>query len=90
MARAIIGKNESQVREKIKKWVPRKPTVGATGVTTLEDGLKRFVIGMPDQCAETFGKIFANGLDFIVVNFPDSHDLETIKLFGEGVLSKSH
>jgi len=90
LARVIIGKNEFHVREKIKKWVSQMPTVGATGVTTLEDRLKRFVIGTPDLCAETFGKIFASGLDYIVVNLPDSHDLETIKLFGEGVLLKSH
>jgi alkanesulfonate monooxygenase SsuD/methylene tetrahydromethanopterin reductase-like flavin-dependent oxidoreductase (luciferase family) len=56
----------------------------------LEDRLKRFVIGTPEQCAETFRKIFATGLDYIVVNFPDSHNLETVKLFGEGVLPKFH
>ncbi|MCS4537604.1 MAG: LLM class F420-dependent oxidoreductase [Thaumarchaeota archaeon] len=90
LARVIIGKNESSVKEKIKKWVPQKPTAGATGVTTLEDRLKRFVIGTPEQCAETFRKIFATGLDYVVVNFPDSHNLETVKLFGEGVLPKFH
>jgi len=43
--------------------------------------LKIFVIGTPDQYAETLRKIFARGLDYIVVSFPDSHDLETIKPF---------
>ena len=90
LARVIIGKNDAQVKEKIKKWIPQKPIAGATGVTTLEDRLKRFVIGTPEQCAETFRNIFATGLDYIVVNFPDSHNLETVKLFGEGVLPKFH
>lgn len=90
LARVIIGKSEAQVKQKIKKYVPQEPTVGATGVTTLEDRLKRFVIGTPEQCVETFRKIFATGLDYVVVNFPDSHNLETVKLFGEGVLPKFH
>lgn len=90
LARVIIGKNDAQVKEKIKKYVPQQPTVGATGVTTFEDRLKRFVIGTPEQCAEAFRKIFATGLDYIIVNFPDSHNLETVKLFGEEVLPKFH
>lgn len=88
LARVIIGKDDEGVKDKIRKFVPQQPTAGATGVTTLEDRLKRFVIGTPEQCLETFRKILATGLDYIVVNFPDSHDLETIKLFGEGILPK--
>ena len=90
LARVIIGRDDTDVKARIKKYVPQQTTVGATGVTTLEDRLKRFIIGTPEQCTETIRKIFDLGLDYLIVNFPDSHNLETIKLFGEGVLSHFH
>ncbi len=90
LARVIIGRHDADVKTRINKYVPQHTTVGATGVTRLEDRLKRFVIGTPEKCTETIRRIFDLGLDYLIVSFPDSHNLETIKLFGEGVLPKFH
>lgn len=86
LGRVIIGKNESDLKEKIKKYVPKEPTTGATGITTFENRLQRFIIGDPETCVETIRKIFDEGLDYLVVNMPDSEDEHTLELFGEKVL----
>ncbi len=86
LGRVIIGKDESELREKIKRYVPREPTTGATGITTFEKRLQRFIIGDPETCIETIRKIFDIGLDYLVVNMPDAEDLHTLRLFGEKVL----
>ena len=88
LARVVIGKDASEVKEKIRKYIPDQPTKGATGITTKEDRIKRFIIGDPEQCTETIREIFDTGLDYLVINMPDSHNIDAIKLFGEKVLPK--
>jgi len=86
LGHVIIGKDEWELREKIKRYIPTEPTTGATGVTTFEKRLQRFIIGDPETCIETIRKIFDEGLDYLVVNMPDSEDPDTLRLFGEKVL----
>lgn len=86
LGRVIIAKNKTDLKEKINAYVPREPTTGATGVTTFENRLQRFIVGDPETCVEKIREIFDEGLDYLVVNMPDSDDPKTLELFGEKVL----
>jgi alkanesulfonate monooxygenase SsuD/methylene tetrahydromethanopterin reductase-like flavin-dependent oxidoreductase (luciferase family) len=90
----LIGRNRREVEDKKRKYL--EPILEAKAkhptrwMRELPDDVyvkRRFLLGMPDECAEEVARFIDCGCDAVNFVFPDAGEIEPIRLFAEGVIS---
>lgn len=91
----LIGENTAEIEEKKKRYL--SPTLAAKSqhptrwIRELSDEEyvdRRFLIGTPEECAEKIAGFIDYGCDSLNFVFPDAGEIEPVRLFGEGVISR--
>jgi alkanesulfonate monooxygenase SsuD/methylene tetrahydromethanopterin reductase-like flavin-dependent oxidoreductase (luciferase family) len=76
----ILAKSKSTLAEKIRKFRPAEISLERYKTTQMQ------IRGTPEECVEILRNYVDVGVDHFVMDFPDVTDLETLRLFGEGVI----
>lgn len=91
----LIGKDQDEVEAKKRRFLEpildaksKHPTRWIRELSNEEYIERRFLIGTPEECAEKVAGFIDYGCDSLNFVFPDAYEIEPIRLFAEGVISK--
>jgi alkanesulfonate monooxygenase SsuD/methylene tetrahydromethanopterin reductase-like flavin-dependent oxidoreductase (luciferase family) len=91
----LIGKDNDEVEQKKRKYLQpildaksNHPTRWIREMSDEEYVDRRFLMGTPEECREKVSKYIDFGCDSLNFVFPDANEVEPIRLFAEGVISK--
>jgi alkanesulfonate monooxygenase SsuD/methylene tetrahydromethanopterin reductase-like flavin-dependent oxidoreductase (luciferase family) len=76
----ILAKNKSALAGKARRFRPAEISLEKYKTTQMQ------IRGTPEECVEILRNYADVGVDHFVMDFPDVTDLDTLRLFGEGVI----
>ena len=76
----ILAKNKRTLTEKTRKFRPAEISIEKYKTAQMQ------IRGTPEECVEILRNYADVGVYHFVMDFPDVTDLETLRLFGEGVI----
>jgi alkanesulfonate monooxygenase SsuD/methylene tetrahydromethanopterin reductase-like flavin-dependent oxidoreductase (luciferase family) len=91
----LIGRNTAEVEEKKHRYLApvleaksKHPTRWIRELPDEEYVARRFLMGTPEECAETLAAFIEHGCDSLNFVFPDAAAIEPIELFADGVVAR--
>lgn len=82
----LISESEDRVKEKIRRNLQSPPR--AEIYDSVEDFVRRRIVGTPEQCIEQIMRYIGAGVTDFILYFPDAAEVKPMQLFSEKVVPR--